>query len=138
ETEEILETADTEENIEIEEVKTSDEPEVKVESSEEKEESRRRRPLLKPRTDEFVSKFEEIADASRSTDDEYQPRRRRRRYQEKEEPISNVELLEKLEYEIQPEYSDEDLEEIQARDAEYESEWYDEDIDFDEFEEYYD
>lgn len=144
ETEEILETADTEETseteetVEPEEVETSEETEVKVESSEEEEESRRRRPLLKPRTDEFVSKFEEIADASRSTDDEYQPRRRRRRYQEKEEPISNVELLEKLEYEIQPEYSDEDLEEIQARDAEYESEWYDEDIDFDEFEEYYD
>ena len=90
ETEEILETADTEENIEIEEVKTL--TNLKLSRiSEEKEESRRRRPLQNLEQ-MSSSKFEEIADASRSTDDEY--------HEEdvvairKGRPISNVELLE--------------------------------------------
>ncbi len=100
------------------------------------EPARRKRPLLKPRNDDFVSKFEEIADASRSKEDEGYTRRRRRQ-DKHEEPVSTAELLENLEYEILPEYSEEDLKEIEARAEQDESEWYDEDIDFDEFEEYY-
>lgn len=101
------------------------------------EKTQRKRPLLKPRTDEFVSKFEEIADASRANEDEDHSYRRRRRPEKQQEVVSTAELLETLEYEIQPEYTQEDLEEIEARDEAYESEWYDEDIDFDEFEDYY-
>lgn len=124
-------------------VETVLEPQETIEVSEpvaapvEKEAPRRKKPLLKPRNTEFVSKFEEIADASRTKDE--QPLRRKRRYdnKEKEEIITNVEILENLEYEIQPEYSEEDLKEIEARDEAYDSEWYDEEIDFDEFEDYY-
>ena len=43
-----------------------------------------------------------------------------------------------MEYEIVPEYTEEQLEEIEAMTEELESEWYDEDIDFDEYDKYYD
>lgn len=125
---------ESEEEI-AEELAEEVEPEVIVEP-EKPSIPERKRPLLKPRSDEFVSKFEEIADASRK-DDQGQ-RRRRRRQQEEEAVISTAELLEEMEYEIQPEYTPEQLEEIEAYAEELESEWYDEDIDFDEYDKYYD
>lgn len=97
----------------------------------------RKRPLLKPRSDEFVSKFEEIADASRR-DEEQGRRRRRRRPQQEEEIVSTAEMLEEMDYEIQPEYTEEQLEEIEAISEELDSEWYDDDIDFDAYDKYYD
>ena len=110
---------------------------VETEKTEEPAAPVRKRPLLKPRSDEFVSKFEEIADASRKEEDQSY-RRRRRRQQHEEEVVSTAELLEEMEYEIVPEYTEEQLEEIEAMTEELESEWYDEDIDFDEYDKYYD
>lgn len=142
----IEETADIEEDVEAEVLDDEivdevieDEVEELVEETKEavKEEApSRKRPLLKPRSEEFVSKFEEIADASRR--DESRPARRRRRRDQEEEIPSNVELLEEMEYEIVPEYTEEQLEEIAAFDEELDSAWYDEDIDFDEYDKYYD
>ncbi len=47
-------------------------------------------------------------------------------------------MLEEMEYEIVPEYTEEQLKEIEAITETNESEWYDEDIDFDEYDSYYD
>lgn len=133
-----VETEPAEEVVEAaEEVVEPVDKAVEEEPAPAPEKTQRKRPLLKPRTDEFVSKFEEIADASRANEDEDHSYRRRRRPEKQQEVVSTAELLETLEYEIQPEYTQEDLEEIEARDEAYESEWYDEDIDFDEFEDYY-
>ena len=98
---------------------------------------RRKRPLLKPRNEDFVSKFEEIADASRKEESTYR-RRRRRNEREDEVIVSTAEMLEEMEYEIVPEYTEEQLKEIEAITETNESEWYDEDIDFDEYDSYYD
>lgn len=126
-----------EETIEVSE-KVEESSDTEQEPIEVPEKTQRKRPLLKPRTDEFVSKFEEIADVSRANeDDDHSYRRRRRPEKPQQEVVSTAELLENLEYEIQPEYTEEDLQEIEAKTEEYESEWYDEDIDFDEFEDYY-
>lgn len=93
-----------------------------------------REDVFRPRTD-YVSKFEKLADASREEDN--QPRRRRRR-RDHHEPVNTAELLKEKEYEILPEYTPEELEEIERQQAEMESSWYEEDIDFDLFDEFYD
>ncbi len=98
---------------------------------------KRKRPLLKPRTEEYVSKFEEIADASRKQEED----NRRRRYNRKKEEIeivSTSELLKEMDYEILPEYSDDELEEINKQTEANEESWYDDDIDFDLYDDYYD
>lgn len=93
-----------------------------------------REDVFRPRTD-YVSKFEKLADASREEDN--QPRRRRRR-KDHHEPVNTAELLKEKEYEIVPEYTDEELAEIERQQAELESTWYEEEIDFDLFDEFYD
>lgn len=140
--EENIETDDVEETITeavVEEVvATVDEiTEEKAEVVEETVEApKRRKPLLKPRSDEYVSKFEEIADASRKQDTPSKSYRRRRNDREEEQNINNVEKLKEMEYEIVPEYSDEELKEIEAQTKE--DSWYDDDIDFDLYDDYYD
>ncbi len=134
ETEPVEETPVVTKPVETKPVETKP---VETEKTEEPAAPVRKRPLLKPRSDEFVSKFEEIADASRKEEDQSY-RRRRRRQQHEEEVVSTAELLEEMEYEIVPEYTEEQLEEIEAMTEELESEWYDEDIDFDEYDKYYD
>ncbi len=93
-----------------------------------------REEVFKPRTD-YVSKFESIADAS--AQEEENNRRRRRRRKKFYEPVNTAELLKEKEYEIVPEYTEEELAEIERQQAEQESEWYDEEIDFDLFDEFY-
>ncbi|NLW15090.1 MAG: transcription termination/antitermination protein NusA [Erysipelothrix sp.] len=99
---------------------------------------RRKRPLLKPRNEEFVSKFEDIADASRKADVPSYRRPKRRFDREEEEIPTTAEMLEKLDYEIVPEYTEEQLEEIEVITEKLDSEWYDEEIDFDAYDKYYD
>ena len=93
--------------------------------------------IFKPRT-EYVSKFERLASASRAQDQ--QPARRRWRKDDREEvkPVNTAELLKELDYEIAPEYSEEELEQIRLAQEEQNSTWIEDDIDFDEFDEYYD
>lgn len=98
---------------------------------------KRKRPLLKPRTEEYVSKFEEIADASRKQEEDTRRRRYNRRKDEIE-IVSTSEMLKEMDYEILPEYSDDELEEIKAQTQANEEEWYDDDIDFDLYDDYYD
>lgn len=112
---EVEETADLAESI-IEEVQEVEQTEVTdvvseeiiIEETEESEEAIKldRKDVFKPRTD-YVSKFEQLADASRK---EEQDLRRRRRKPEREEdkPVNTSELLKEKEYDILPEYSPEE------------------------------
>ena len=96
-----------------------------------------RRPLTpKP---EYKSRFEDFADASRK--EEAKPETKRRKKKDDEDRRVRAEDLEKKEYDekFKPVYSDEELEEIEAREMEEEeNSWInDDDIDFDEYEDYY-
>ena len=83
---------------------------------------------------EYVSKFEELADASRSQQQQSSKRKKRRSSEEEMKRVNTAELLAELEYEIKPTYSEEELQDLDYKD----DEWYDDDIDFDEFDEFYD
>lgn len=108
-----------------------------VETEETKAAKVKRTDIFKPRT-EYVSKFEKLASASRSKEEE-RPARRKYKKEERveEKPVNTAELLREMEYEIVPEYTPEELEEIRAREAAENNSWYTEDIDFDEFDDYY-
>ena len=122
--------------------KAAEEPvkeEQKEEVPEEKKETpaKHQRKPLTPKTD-YVSKFEEYADSSRK-ETTNAPARRRKKKDDDDRRV-RAEDLEKKEYgEIKPEYSEEELEEIRLQEEqENENSWInDDDIDFDEYDEYY-
>lgn len=93
---------------------------------------------LEPKA-EYKSKFEDLADASKK---EEKVETKKRKKKDTEERRVRAEDLEKKEYsdDFKPVYSDEELEEIEAQEAEeQENSWInDDDIDFDEYDEYYD
>lgn len=111
--------------------------EVKQEEVKEKPKKEAKKPLT-PKT-EYKSKFEDFADASKKEETKSETKKRKKK--DDEERRVRAEDLEKKEYDEQfkPVYSDEELEEIEAQEAEeYENSWInDDDIDFDEYEDYY-
>ena len=123
------------EEVKVEVEETVEEMESVVE--EVKAPKAKRADIFKPRT-EYVSKFEQLASASRSKEEE-RPARRKYKKEERTEdkPVNTAELLRSMEYEIAPQYTPEELEEIQAKQAAEENSWYTEEIDFDEFDDYY-
>ena len=133
---EAVEEAKPEETVpeKKEEVKTEEKTEEVKEEPKKKEP---RKPLT-PKT-EYKSKFEDFADASKK--EENKPETKRRRKKDDEDRRMRAEDLEKKEYDekFKPVYSDEELEEIEAQEAEeFENSWInDDDIDFDEYEDYY-
>ncbi len=88
---------------------------------------------------EYVSKFEELADASTAKKEEEKTKKRRRKGEEDERRLRASELKRDKDYEIRPEYTDEELEEIELeQELENENSWInDDDIDFDEYDNYY-
>lgn len=89
---------------------------------------------------EYVSKFEKIADAKTTGKvEEHTARPRYKRSDDKEEPKRKATFdLSKKDYELKPIYSEEELEEIARQEAEeQENDWINDDIDFDEFDKYY-
>ncbi|WZU00022.1 hypothetical protein MGH68_10260 [Erysipelothrix sp. D19-032] len=77
--------------------------------------------------------------ANTSRQEEQQVRRRKpRRDKEEEKPVNTAELLKEMEYEIVPEYTKEELEEINRQKEVEDNSWYEDEIDFDEFDNYYD
>ncbi len=94
----------------------------------------------KVHTSDFVSKFEDFADASKATKEETVTKRKRRKSEEDERRLRASELKKDKDYDIKPEYTDEELEEIElAQEMEDENSWInDDDIDFDEYDDYYD
>jgi len=87
---------------------------------------------------EYHSKFEDFADASKKEE-----KTEAKKKKKKDDPERRVraEDLEKKEYDedVKPFYSDEELEEIEAQEqADEDNTWINDDIDFDEYDEYYD
>ena len=127
---------------EVSEEKVEEVPEVKEEEKVEvapveKPKKEPRKPLTpKP---EYKSKFEDFAGASKK--EESKPETKRRKKKDDEDRRVRAEDLEKKEYDekFKPVYSDEELEEIEAQEMEEEeNSWInDDDIDFDEYEDYY-
>ena len=139
---EIVEAAE-EETIEIAEsdpiIETVEETLVEPETVEEETVKIDRKDIFRPRT-EYVSKFEALANASKQQTPAGTSYKRRPKYGEREktEPVNTAELLKEMDYEIVPEYSEEELEQIRLREEKEESSWIEDEIDFDEFDEFYD
>lgn len=113
------------------------EPVKEEEKPVEKPKKQPRKPLTpKP---EYKSKFEDFADASKKEETKIETKKRKKK--DDEDRRVRAEDLEKKEYDekFKPVYSDEELEEIEAQEAEeFENSWInDDDIDFDEYEDYY-
>ena len=118
-------------------VKEEIKEEVKEEVKAQEKPKKVRKPLT-PKTD-YVSKFEEFAGAGKK--EENTPAKKRKKKDDPERRV-RAEDLEKKEYtdDVKPFYSQEELDEIEALEQEEEDRsWInDDDIDFDEYEEYYD
>ncbi|MBR2552848.1 MAG: transcription termination/antitermination protein NusA [Erysipelotrichaceae bacterium] len=111
--------------------------EVKAEPAEEKK-PERKKAVLTPKADTYVSKLEKFADAS-SKQEEQTAKKKKKRKGEEDERRLRAKDLDNKEYEIRPEYTEEELEEIALQQEEEEQDsWINEDIDFDEYEDYYD
>ena len=125
------------EEVKAEPVKEEIKEEVKAEPVPEKPKKAPRKPLT-PKT-EYKSKFEDFADASKK-EETHAPTKRRRKKDDDDRRV-RAEDLEKKEYDenFKPVYSEEELEEIEEMEAmEEENSWInDDDIDFDEYEDYY-
>lgn len=88
---------------------------------------------------EYVSKFEELADASKKKAP--LPPKKKKKYQPKEEEedlgkrFNTSEFLSEIDYELKPIYTEEELLELEK---DLDDQWYEEDdIDYDEFDDYY-
>lgn len=134
---------DVEEIVELPKEETPVQEEVKEEEQVEEEkpvEKPKKEPKkpLTPKT-EYKSKFEDFADASKKEETKTETKKRKKK--DDEDRRVRAEDLEKKEYDekFKPVYSDEELEEIEAQEAEeLENSWInDDDIDFDEYEDYY-
>ena len=85
---------------------------------------------------EYVSKFEALADASKPAKQEISKKRYKKKTEEDDlKRINTAELLQELEYEIKPTYTPEELAELDLDDED--TEW-DDNVDYDEFDDYYD
>lgn len=89
---------------------------------------------------EYKSKFEELADAKTKQEPVAGMKPRYKKHEEKEEPRRKSTFdLNKKDYGMKPIYSEEELAEIErAQMEEEQNDWIHDDIDFDEFDEYYD
>lgn len=115
-------------------------PEVKPEpvKKEKKAESVKKR---EPK-EQYVSRFERLADASQTpahTTEEKTPFRKRRNVREDDRKLRLKDLKKDKDYEFKPVYSEAELEEIRLNEElEAQNTWIEDEIDFDEFDEYYD
>lgn len=86
---------------------------------------------------EYVSKFESIAGVSKQQTPA--PKRKKKQVVVEEEEVRKPTFDLKKDYEMKPIYSEEELEEIARREEEErENDWINDDIDFDEYDKYYD
>ena len=97
---------------------------------------KKRKPKLE-KASEYVSKYEELADAKKSQTQTSTSKRKKntKEAEEEAELRRKLEELKNQEYLIKPEYTEEELEEFNNDDEEH---WYDEDIDYDDYDDYYD
>jgi len=119
------------------EVKVEKAPSVKVEEKvvEKVEKPKKERKPLEVRHD-YVSKFEAIADNKPVPEKKEVLKRKTKKQEEEERRLRPSELKKDKDYDIKIEYTEEELAEIALRDAVENKQWED-DVDFDEFEDYY-
>ena len=131
----VKEEAPAEEPVKTEEPAVEEKAE-EPEEEEVKEVTKRRRPKLE-KASEYVSKYEDLADAKKSSKQTTTSKRKKTSKEDEEaaELRKKLEELRKQQYEIKPEYSDEELEEFNNEEDEH---WYDEDVDYDDYDNYYD
>ncbi len=129
-----------EEKLESEEVKTEKKPLNDLEEAARlaKEKQRAQGINIKEKQ-EYVSKFEKILDTKTPKNEEqhsYKPKYKRNDDEPKRKATFD---LSKKNYELKPIYTEEELEEIARQEAlEEENDWINDDIDFDEYDQYYD
>ncbi len=116
-----------------EEVKEAVEVKEEVAEEEAKPQKRTRKPLQE-RT-EYVSKFEDYAGSGAPV--EQKASKKKKKDDDSDRKVRSADMRKDKEYEIKIEYSDEELAEIEEYNASLEENW-DEDIDYDEYDEYYD
>jgi N utilization substance protein A len=113
--------------------------EVKEAEEEVKEVTKRRKPKLTVKASEYVSKFEEFADAKKSEKQTATTKKRKNTKSKEDEEDKllkeKIESLKNKEYEIKPEYTEEEIEEFNNAEDEH---WYDDDVNFDDYDEFYD
>lgn len=140
EVEQVDETADEEVTFEETTSEEVEKEEVEKEEAEKEEisnEVKKEKQELKPRTD-FVSKYEELASASDKRHNE--TKKKRKKKDDDERKLRPNEINRDKDYGFKVEYSEDELEEIEALEQEEEANsWIeDDDIDFDEYDSYYD
>ena len=87
---------------------------------------------------EYKSKFETLADVSAKQDEKPVSKPRRKKREEQQQRRKPTFDLSKKDYEMKPIYSEEELEEIErAQREEEENDWIHDEIDFDEYDKYY-
>ena len=124
-------------SVEDSEAKESTETKTTVDKTKPKAEPKKAKKPLRERT-EYVSKFETLAEGGKVIDRKDKALIKRRKDAEAEErKFKSIEIRKEKDYDIKPEYSPEELAEIEATQEELESTWVNDDIDFDEFDEYY-
>lgn len=136
---EMVEEPAVEETV-VEEV--SEEPEVKVEETKTETKAKRQKVDLEAvaKKNDYVSAFEKFADSSKPKEQE-KPKRKKRKTDDEDIKVRNKVLEQQLRKDfdnsnLKPIYTEEELEEIENQQMEEEENQYD--IDYDEYEEYYD
>ena len=125
---------------EVEEVVEIEDVPMFEEVAEEKAVEKKRKPKLEVKASEYVSKFEALADASRSNKEQVKSSKPKYKEDKKEEDfkVKVKDLKKTLDNAMRIEYSEEELEEIKRQEELENESWYDDDIDFDEYDSYYD
>ena len=127
--------AKEQETVKPEQEETVDEK--TTETTETAEPTKRRKAKLTVKATDYVSKYEELADAKKA--ETTQPTRKRRSNVkedlEEKEIKEKIKALKNKDYEIKPEYTEEELAEFENPEEEH---WYDEDVDYDQYDEFYD
>jgi N utilization substance protein A len=104
---------------------------------EKKETEKRVKREIKERKD-YVSRFEKLASAPKTVEKKKEDYRKKKK-EETEARINVAEILKTKDYDIKPTYSEEELEEIRRlEEEEAKKTWIEDEIDFDEFDDYYD
>ena len=121
--------------------KEESEENVDVAVTEEVEEEKpvKKKAKLQIKATDYVSKYEELADAKKKDTTSTVKKKRKAKEEDQEalEIKEKLEALKKQQYEIKPEYTEEELDEFNNPEEEH---WYDddEDVDYDQYDEFYD
>ncbi|MCF0109238.1 MAG: transcription termination/antitermination protein NusA, partial [Erysipelotrichaceae bacterium] len=97
---------------------------------------KRKAKKLEKKTDEYVSKFEKLAEVNKPA--AKADTKKKKKKEEDDHKVRAKELLKDKEYDIRPVYSEEELEEIRLREEMELDAQYADDVDYDEYDEYYD